>query len=322
MNILILSVGTRNKVIEYYKNNIDGKIIATDCSNLAPALYIADKYYIVKRMTEDGYLDQILEICRNEKVDAVFSLIDPELQLLADNVDSFKEVGVLPIISDKELIQICNDKFLFYNTLASQGFKTIKTFNTYESFLEEYNKKLIHFPVFIKPRYGSASIGISKVEKLDELELIMENHSDLIIQEYCPSQEFGVDVYIDLISKKIVGYFSKLKVRMRAGETDKSISYDDPYMRETIEKFCEKMGFVGFIDIDVFKSGEDYIISEVNPRFGGGYVHAYEMGINFPELSINNILGIENNKSYKTFEENIAMLKYSDVIMVNNKSVI
>ena len=49
INILILSAGTRNKVVQYFKKalNGDGRVIATDCSNLAPAIYDADKYYIV-----------------------------------------------------------------------------------------------------------------------------------------------------------------------------------------------------------------------------------------------------------------------------------
>ena len=37
MNILILSCGTRNKVVQYFKNTLKdkGKVIGTDCSNLA-----------------------------------------------------------------------------------------------------------------------------------------------------------------------------------------------------------------------------------------------------------------------------------------------
>ena len=65
MNILVLSAGTRNKIIQYLKKELNGigKVIATDCSELAPAIYDADEYIIVPRMTDDGYLDVILKIC-------------------------------------------------------------------------------------------------------------------------------------------------------------------------------------------------------------------------------------------------------------------
>ena len=102
MNILILSCGTRNKIVQYFKENLKnkGKVIATDCSEIAPALYDADKYYIVPRMTEPGYIDIILDICKKEEIKGVLSLIDPELSLLAENKDKFEKVGTTVIGSD------------------------------------------------------------------------------------------------------------------------------------------------------------------------------------------------------------------------------
>ena len=84
MNILILSAGTRNKIVQYFVKTLigTGKIIAADMSNLAPAIYEADKYYIVPRMTAPEYLDVVLDICIKEKITGVLSLIDPELSLL------------------------------------------------------------------------------------------------------------------------------------------------------------------------------------------------------------------------------------------------
>ena len=94
-NILILSAGTRNKVIQYFKKELEGKgtVIATDMSELAPAVYEADKFYKVPRMTDEGYIDIILEICRKEKVDGILSLIDPELSLLAKNKEKYESIG-------------------------------------------------------------------------------------------------------------------------------------------------------------------------------------------------------------------------------------
>ena len=112
-NILILSAGTRNKVVQYFKKALSGKglVIATDCSNLAPAIYDADKYYIVPIMTDDGYLDVILDICKNEKITGVLSLIDPELSLLSENVEKFESVGTRVIGSSYELCERSLDKY-------------------------------------------------------------------------------------------------------------------------------------------------------------------------------------------------------------------
>ena len=78
INLLILSAGTRNKVVQYFKKELagKGKVYATDCSSLAPALYEADEAILVPRITEPGYLEKILSICREKKITGVFSLID------------------------------------------------------------------------------------------------------------------------------------------------------------------------------------------------------------------------------------------------------
>ena len=67
---------------------------------------------------------------------------------------------------------------------------------------------------------------------------------------------------------------------MRAGETDKGVSFKDEKLFALIETFVKESGFRGQIDIDIFDCGGAYYISEVNPRFGGGYPHAYECGVN------------------------------------------
>ena len=108
MNILILSAGTRNKIVEYFVKTLsgNGKVVATDMSDLAPAIYEADKYYIVPRMTVPGYIDTILDICKKEEIDGVLSLIDPELSLLAKNEKLFKALGVKIIGSSYELCEM------------------------------------------------------------------------------------------------------------------------------------------------------------------------------------------------------------------------
>ena len=64
MNLLILSAGTRDKVVQYFKQNMqpEDRVIATDCSNVAPAVYEADVFYLVPRMTAPGYIEKTLEI--------------------------------------------------------------------------------------------------------------------------------------------------------------------------------------------------------------------------------------------------------------------
>jgi len=317
VNILILSAGTRDKVVQYFKKELAGRgrVIATDCSTLAPAVYEADAFYLVPRITEPGYLDVILDICVKEKITGVFSLIDPELSLLAKERERFLAMGTTPIVSDYELVETCFDKYRMFELLQKMQIPTAKCFADKEAFYQELERGGISFPVFVKPVRGSASIHINKVGSRQEIDVLCNLYEDLMIQEYMDGTEFGADVYVDMLSGRCTDIFVKKKIKMRAGETDKSVSFKDEQLFLLIRDFAEKCGFRGMIDIDIFQIDGVYYISEVNPRFGGGYPHAYACGVNMPAAVIRNLAGQENQVRIGCYEEGICMMKYSEVMI-------
>ncbi len=323
MNILILSCGSRNKIIQYFKKELQGigKVFATDCSTLAPALYDADQFFIVPRIDAPDYLCKILSICKDFNVNAVFSLIDPEISLIAKHQDEFLKIGTVPIVSKFDLVEMCFDKFSMNQFLENSGFQTIKSYLDKEAFYKDIDAGKIEFPVFVKPVKGSASININKVNNGEELELLFAKHNDLMIQQFIDGVEFGADVYIDFISGETVAIFVKEKVVMRAGETDKAISVKDGKLFELIQGFVSRAGFRWIIDIDLFKVNGEYIISEVNPRFGGGYPHAYESGVNIPKMIIKNLQNEINEPLVGEYDEGIRMMKYNEVKIVRDKLV-
>lgn len=317
-NVLILSAGTRNKVVQYFKKalNGEGRVIATDCSNLAPAIYDADKYYIVPRMTDEGYLDVILDICKNEQISGVLSLIDPELSLLSNNVEKFAEVGTKVIGSSYELCERSLDKYEMYKWLVDNGYKCAKSYMNKEEFFADLDDGTAKFPVFVKPARGSASISISKVTDRETVDLLFAHEDGLMIQEFLDGQEIGADVYIDMISGEVVSIFTKKKLKMRAGETDKAVSFKDEKLFELIKEFVDRAGYRGQIDIDIFDINGEYYISEVNPRFGGGYPHAYESGSDHMSLIVNNLNGKVNECVIGMYKENTYMMKYNELKVI------
>lgn len=320
MNILILSAGTRNKIVQYFKRELDGsgKVIATDCSNVAPAIYDADRFYIVPRITEPGYVDTILDICKKEQIAGVLSLIDPELSLISKHRADFDAVGTTVIGSDYEICEKTLDKFEMYKWLVDHRYNCAKTYIDKERFYDDVTNGAISYPVFVKPICGSASIAISKVYDKETIELLFSHSDNLMIQEFLDGQEIGADCYIDMISGETVSIFTKKKIVMRAGETDKSVSFKNEELFALIKKFCADFGFCGQIDIDIFEIDGEYYISEVNPRFGGGYPHAYECGANHMKLIKNNLEGKENIPSIGCYDDGVYMMKYNEIKILKN----
>lgn len=315
INILILSCGTRNKIVQYFKKELNGsgKVFAADSSELAPALYEADEYFIVPKINDSNYLEEILMICKKYNISGVLSLIDPELSILANNKQRFFDIGTTPIVSDSGIIETSFNKYKFNELLKEKNFNSIKSYSTLSEFYIDLNNNEITFPVFVKPLNGSASTNINKIESKSELELLFSRYENLMIQEYMDGIEYGVDVYIDLISKEPVSIFIKEKLKMRAGETDKSVSIIDDNLSNLIREFVKNAGYQGIIDIDIFKVNDEYYISEVNPRFGGGYPHGYEAGVNIPKQIIKNLSNKPNTTELNNYDSGTYMMKYNEV---------
>lgn len=315
MNILILSAGTRNKIVQYFRRELadTGRVIATDMQAIAPAIYDADAFYLVPRITAPGYIEQILDICRKERVDGVLSLIDPELSLLAENSERFAAIGTRVIGSPTEQCERALDKWSMYLWLREHGYACAETFLDFSTFEAAAESGRIAFPVFVKPRFGSASIAISKADDLDTARFLFQRQPDMIVQEFLRGQEIGADCYIDMVSQEVVSIFTKKKLLMRAGETDKAVSFRDSELFALIERFARESGYIGQIDVDIFNVGGVYYISEVNPRFGGGYPHAYESGVDHMRLIVNNLNGHANKPCIGAYDEGIVMMKYNEL---------
>lgn len=317
MNVLVLSCGTRNKIVQYFRQALagKGKVIATDCSPDAPALYEADAHYIVPRITEPGYLETVWALCEKEAVQGVLSLIDPELSLLALHEAEFRRRGVTVIGSSYELCERTLDKWSMYQWLKDHGYRCARTYRDTEAFLVDVAQGRLSYPAFVKPIRGSASIAISRAEDEETVRFLMSHGEEMMVQEFLDGQEIGVDCYIDLISGEPVSIFAKKKLVMRAGETDKGLSFKEERLFGLVRRFVKECGFRGQIDIDIFEIRGEYYISEVNPRFGGGYPHAYECGVDHMKLIVNNLQGRTNEPLIGDYDEGVIMMKYNEIML-------
>lgn len=323
-NILFCSAGRRGRLLRNFRESLgnDDLIIATDLQPTAPALYFADKQYLVPRITDAHYMDSVLEICHKEDVKAITTLIDPEIEILAKNRDLLLKHGVLPLCPSKETAHLCFDKYALFEHLRENNIPTVLTYDSLEHFIDGFNNGDISFPVFIKPRTGSGSVGIHKIHDIKELKAYLdEGEHEYIIQEFMDCEDCDADVYIDCISHKPVSIFSKHKIETRVGGASKTISFKDKRLFSFIKEICKVLEFNGPVDMDFWYRNGVYYLSEVNPRFGGAYLHAYGAGVDFVPLIVNNIKGIENIENIGNYNEDVIMMMYDDVVIINKKDL-
>lgn len=324
MRLLFCSVGRRGELIKNFKASLGDEvyIVATDNSKYAPALYLADKQYVVPKIDDEQYFPLILDICINEKIDAITTFIDPEISLLAKHRKEFDAIGVEVLAPFKETADICFDKYEMYKFLSNNNIATVPTYGSIDDFIDAYDSKNIFFPVFVKPRTGSGSVGARCVNTIEELKQLFDSDSSLIVQKLMEGIDLDADVYIDTISHKAVSIFSKRKIETKIGGANKTISFKDEKLFSFIDEIVSKFEFNGPIDMDFFFCDGKYYLSEINPRFGGAYLHAFGAGVDFVKLIQNNLNGIKNTPIFGDYDEGVVMMMYDSVVIKHNNELI
>lgn len=324
-NLLFCSVGRRGRLLRDVKETIGktGLIIGTDHQSTAPALQFCDKQYVVPRITDPGYVNLLLEICKENGVKAITTLIDPEIEILAENYDKFKAIGVTPLCPAKKSAIYCFNKYELFKYATEKGIRTPLTFHNWDEFKAALADGRISFPVFMKPICGSGSVGAHKVRTLEHAEADWNSgEHDYIIQELMTGGDCDADVYVDTNSHKAVAAFSKRKIETRIGGASKTCSFKDPKLFKFIQEICDVFEFNGPLDMDFFIRDGEYYLSEINPRFGGAYLHAYGAGVDFIQLIVNNINGIQNPVNIGNYDDNVLMMMYDDVVIARAEDLV
>ena len=265
----------------------------------APAMAVADKAIVVPEVYSAKYIDTILNICRREQIDALFSLNDLELPILVSENKKFEKIGVKLVISNEEVIDTCFDKYKTILFCKQLQINFPKTFLMLDEARDALTKGIFKLPVIVKPRWGSASIGIECAETIEELEMAYhlvslkiskgmlyeasKQHLDqaVMIQEKIDGIEYGLDILNDF-SGHTVAIYVKEKLAMRAGETDKAVLRNKPDLEALGLHIGNHLGHIGNLDCDIFESNGNYYLLEMNPRFGGGYPFSHFAGANYP----------------------------------------
>ena len=302
-NILFTCAGRRTYLLKYFKEQLgnEGKVIGADMQLSAPALSVADVKEQVPAVYAHDYIDRVLDICRRNDVAAIICLNDLELPILAANSERFAAEGILPVAAPTEIIDICFDKYRTARYVESLGLSTPATYINLAEAKEALAAGRLAFPLVLKPRWGSGSIGIEFVNNLEELSEVYAmllkkvkksilatastGEEYILIQQKIEGQEYGMDVMNDLAGRNR-GVSVKKKLAMRAGETDKAQTVNNAEIRAIGMKLGENLHHIGNLDVDVFEKDGKYYVLELNPRFGGGFPFSYEAGVNFPKAII------------------------------------
>ncbi len=335
MNILFTCAGRRNYLINYFKEALDGNgsVFAADMSANASALAEADDAFILPGVTEPNYFENLFLVAKANNIDIIISLNDLELPILAENKQKLGSVGITAIISDPAVIETCFDKLKTNSFAKKLGLRVPETYQNIEHLHRYLVDGSVTFPLVLKPRWGSASAGIEFVHDEEELHLayaLLQHQNGLkkdvpghgnsappMIQEKMVGDEYGLDIINDLDGNH-VAVIVKKKIEMRAGETDKAVTVQNPELAHIGSRIGNELKHIGNLDCDFFEVVGEYYLLEMNPRFGGGYPFSHEAGVNLPKAIISWVKGEDAPSDCFNYRPDVVFAKCDRLVSIHN----
>ena len=226
-------------------------------------------------VNEDGFLDYLNKTIEEYGIDCIYPAHDSVSVFLSDHVD---EIKAQVIITDKKTTSICRSKEETYLYFKDCDFIP----KTYADISE-----IKEYPVFVKPKIGQGSVGAQKVNSENELKMLLNEKSDLIVAEYLQGMEYTVDCFTDMNGKLLVSNIRD-RQRIRAGISVRSEKIPlDSTVKQIAECINDKLDFKGawFFQLKKDINGK-YKLLEISPRIPGTMGLSRNMGINFPMLTL------------------------------------
>lgn len=309
-------IGRRVSLLDSFRRaagqlKINASFFGTDTTKLSPALQLCDASFLVKPTTHPGYIRQLLSIVKDNKVKLLVPTVDLDLKLLAQNKPKFTSLGCQLLVSDPEVIDICQDKRKTYRFLVKNDFDTPATMSVRSAL----SKGKLNWPCFLKPWDGYAGRGNAIVNNRRELSFFAKRIPNAICQQFIKGTEYTCDVYIDF-NLKVRCVVPRKRIEVRTGEVSKAQIEKNIGIMKQAAGLAEKLGAgPGVITLQLFLTSDGKIkFVEINPRFGGGAPLSIKAGANFPKWILQELLGKKQNIRFDGFKDNLIMLRYDSEV--------
>ena len=244
--------------------------------------------------------------------------VDPELPVLARLRSELELHGVHVAVSAPEAIAICGDKAETHTWLTANRFPTVQQWSLREALRQIH---VLPFPVFVKPRFGSASRGVRNILTARELKAAADSPDELIVQTVALGEEYTVNCFVSQDGNCVCAVPHQ-RLEVRGGEVSKGVTARIPDLIDLVTRIAEHLpGAYGPLAVQCFREASGAIrIIEINPRFGGGYPLTYASGADYVSWLIRDAAGLPARYS-STWQSGLAMLRYDQEIFVRQSEL-
>jgi carbamoyl-phosphate synthase large subunit len=289
------------------------KIVGADMDPRSAGLYFCDEAAIIPAASsEEKYVEAIVALCQRTKADFFIPGTDYEVPVCARHETSIRDAGTVPVVSPLATVETTRDKFATYEMLKAHGLAHPRTW-----LAADVGDVDLDYPVVVKPRRGSRSIGMLIVHSSEELRQALGAGNDLIVQE-CIGSADGEYTCTLVATDGRRSDVAVLRRKLRNGDTYKAESVLHPAISEYVLSIARTMDIEGNCNFQLRMDRDGPKLFEINARFSGTTPICAMLGFNPVEYYIKTKLG----RSYApSWRPNMMVLRlWAEVVLSGMRS--
>ncbi len=292
------------------------RLIGCDIIENSAARFMVDDFFLVDKALpgfEANVISQYAKAITDYQAKWIVSGPENEIQLLAKHENEIAEKDCLLFHPPLSTLNIVTDKYLLHKEMQGivplKQLCLLKDFTKAEAFSSD---KLI-----VKPRNGRGSNGVLMIKNnIDELEAISDklDKTLFVLQEFIAGKEYTADLLCDnnglllnIVVRERLNVDSGIAVVAKTVKNERIIEY--------VEKIQKHIMFRGFNCIQFREENNEFYLTDINPRIGGGSVLSLFASKSMLDNFINLLLLNYENLVYNNFdfEERTMYRYYSEV---------
>jgi len=235
---------------------------------------------------DTAYLHWLLQTIRKHRVDLLIPGIEIDMYAWADHRLEIEATGARVMQNNSALIQLCKDKWAFFEHLAAAGLACVIDSSLNQDF--ESLRERFGLPFLLKPRHGFGSKGIVRVNSESEFAAHSTQIGPVLMAQPIVGQddeEFTTSAFCDGQG----GLYASMTLRRRLsrdGFTDRAEVVDTQLFLDTMQQLCQLLRPQGPTNFQFRMTAEGPKLLEINPRISSSTSIRSAFGYNESAMAV------------------------------------
>lgn len=267
------------------KSDYKCKLIGATIYDFSIAPAFCDIFVKALPTDHPEYTDWLCDIIRKYSIDMLIPGIECDMFHWNKNRVKIEATGAVLLLNNPELIDLCSDKWLFYQKLILENESVaIPSFVT-----GDFNTFSI--PFLLKPKRGFGSKGIIRIKNENDFDIHKHKiGSELMIQPIIGTddEEYTVSVFFDK-SSRLIDYLPLKRKLSNDGFTQEAQVVDFNF-EKIIYDLAKTFKPIGPTNFQFRIDGEIVKLLEINPRISSATSIRASLGYNESIMSVDYFL--------------------------------